>query len=507
VRGVNAAGTGPWSPESFSATTSPDVPGKPEPPEVIEKTMSTLTFRWSSPHDGGSAITGFSVEEDETGLVTEHGRSATTHTCRYLISGRPHRIRLRAKNVAGYSEYSEWTDAEQSITLSDKPENPSGLSAVAGTWNSITLTGRLPFDNGNSIRLMLVQKRSVDAYTKSSWSVPVLFEVPKDITIIEQVDFSEMLLRIQAELILKNAGMTVDGIYDPFTLKKAARLKPKAERSIMRVSEKSMTSGQVKVGTSLDDAFDAAKRLRLAEKRAKTDEKRVHTGESDSDDDEDALLDDHKHYDRAGRRRKKSLGVNMQEKNHLLTKPEGSLVQVTMRDLLPNTIYEFRVSYKNNNGATEYSIPCRRAKTNHAKPPAAGAAPTILEVSAESVVIILDLPDPGCEPITHFEVESKDVQKGFTREEIFEYHPKRFEDKSGMELNERAIEKLRQQALTVHINNLVPMTYYQFRAKAVNMCGAGQPSDYTEPLRLPALDNKEVARRAMATANASNKEL
>jgi Fibronectin type III domain len=484
--------------------TSPDVPGKPEPPEVIEKTMSTLTFRWSSPHDGGSAITGFSVEEEGTGLVTEHGRSATTHTCRYLIAGRPHRIRLRAKNVVGSSEYSEWTDAEQSTTLSDKPENPSGLNAVAGTWNSITLTGRLPFDNGNPIRLMLVQKRTIDAYTKSGWSVPELFEVPKDVTIVEQVDFTDMLLGIQAEQLRKHAGVTVDGLYDPFTLKKHARLTGKAQKNLMRVSEKSMASGQVKVGISIDDAFEAAKRLRIAEKR-KTQEKRVRTGESDSDDDEDALLDDQKHYDKAGRRRKKSLGVNMQEKNRLLTKPEGSLVQVTMRDLLPNTIYEFRVSYKNNNGPTEYSIPCRRAKTNHAKPPAAGAAPTILEVSAESVVILLDLPDPGCEEITHFEVESKDVQKGFTREEIFDYHPKRFEDKSGMELNERAIEKLRQKALTVHISNLVPMTYYQFRAKAVNMCGPGAPSDYTEPLRLPALENKEVARRAMAVANASGK--
>ena len=38
-------------------------------------------------------------------------------------------------------------------------------------------------------------------------------------------------------------------------------------------------------------------------------------------------------------------------------------------NLLPDTIFEFRVAYRNQRGLSEYSLPSRRAKTNRARLP------------------------------------------------------------------------------------------------------------------------------------------
>ena len=60
VSSKNKAGFGHPSPESYSATTMPDKPCAPEPPCMVQSTLSSITFRWSTPlDDGGTAVLGY----------------------------------------------------------------------------------------------------------------------------------------------------------------------------------------------------------------------------------------------------------------------------------------------------------------------------------------------------------------------------------------------------------------------------------------------------------------
>jgi hypothetical protein len=59
IAGVNKTGQGSWSEPSFSQPTLPGIPEKPQPPKLIEKDLTWITFQWTPPNDSGSAITGY----------------------------------------------------------------------------------------------------------------------------------------------------------------------------------------------------------------------------------------------------------------------------------------------------------------------------------------------------------------------------------------------------------------------------------------------------------------
>ena len=58
-------------------------------------------------------------------------------------------------------------------------------------------------------------------------------------------------------------------------------------------------------------------------------------------------------------------------------KPTGSRILMKFINLLPDTIFEFRVAYRNQRGLSEYSLPSRRAKTNRARLPGLSAPPSL----------------------------------------------------------------------------------------------------------------------------------
>ena len=106
----------------------------------------------------------------------------------------------------------------------------------------------------------------------------------------------------------------------------------------------------------------------------------------------------------------------------------------------------------------------------------------------------------GGEPISHFTIESKDTQKGFTREDKYDFKPAKQVNNEGVELGDRAFANAIEKSLTFTVKNLVPQTYYQFRAKAESLCGFGPASDFTEPLKLPAIDVKLQVAEALKKA-------
>lgn len=82
-------------------------------------------------------------------------RSQNTFLLEFLNPGKTYRIRVRAFNEMGMSEYSEWNLTGN--TKTSKPERPANAKAIAGSWASLTLEARLPFSNGALITSMQVK--------------------------------------------------------------------------------------------------------------------------------------------------------------------------------------------------------------------------------------------------------------------------------------------------------------------------------------------------------------
>jgi hypothetical protein len=376
-----------------------------------------MRYHWDAPDDHGSAITGYRIKEELSDAEVRYDRTVMTHSLDGLLPGRQYRVKVQAKNLAGWSVYSDWSDTALATTLSSRPEFPSNLLAVDGSWNHIAIEGNIPYHNGAYINAAFVQKRVIDAYSKSAWDVPEIFRIPEDVAMVDTVDLEAQAQALQREIIQAKSGKSEDGTYNPF----------KRAREGRRYTSKGIDS--VKLGA---DSEFAAERDKY--------------------------------------------------------KPEGSRVQMRFVNLLPDTIYEFRVAYRSASGLSEYSLPSRRAKTNRARLPGKSKPPGILSFTCTEVTLLLDLPSPGGEPITHLTVESKDTQKGFSREDRYEFKPPQRVNHEGVELTDRVMQKLTEKALTVTVKDLVPMTYYQLRAKAESVCGFGAYSEFTEPVKLPAMD-------------------
>ena len=89
----------------------------------------------------------------------------------------------------------------------------------------------------------------------------------------------------------------------------------------------------------------------------------------------------------------------------------------------------------------------------------------------------------GGEPISHFTIESKDTQKGFTREDKYEFKPAKLINDEGVELGDRAFANAIEKSLTFTVKNLIPQTYYQLRSK-----DRKSDSEFTERLKSQVLN-------------------
>ena len=218
IRSVNTIGTGPWSPPSYSQSTSPDLPSQPDPPIMINRTTCSITFQFSPSYDNGSNIIGFRVYEEISGIEKDYDRLELNHTIDCLLAGKMYRVKVKAKNIAGWSSYSEWSDELTSRVLADRPEMPSNLTAVDGSWNFILLEGKIPFDNGLPIHSLWVQKRIIQPFSKGSWEDLQydILKIPNDIEIVEYVNHDNLLQKLQEEDQWIKTGIRPNGDYNPF---------------------------------------------------------------------------------------------------------------------------------------------------------------------------------------------------------------------------------------------------------------------------------------------------
>ena len=285
VRGVNDEDAGPWSDGTYSYATHPTLPRTPVPPFIEERTLTSIKFAWHAPDGRGTAIVGYVLQVQHTGKEFKLPRSQQWFELIHLLPGNSYYVRVKALNEVGPSEYSDWNSLENSHTLTAKPEKATRPVAISGTWNSIDIETRLPYNNGSPITEVSVQHRWVEAFNKGEWETPLHLSVDERkldplITVVEHVE-SDAYVKMLLEEEKREAEERKKG-YNPFKEKKA--------------------------------------QLSLSEK------------------------------------------LNQ-------VKPEGSKLRIHMSDLNSNTLYEFRVSYKNYMGSGMISEPSHRAKTNAALPP------------------------------------------------------------------------------------------------------------------------------------------
>jgi hypothetical protein len=234
IRGMNSVGKGAWSEASLSAYTRATTPMKPNPPVIESSSLRSIFFTWDTPYDGGSALTGYTVEllnsyKDDDGnnkhKTVDLPRSANYFNWQGLFPGKSYRFRVLAKNAIGDSEYSELNSIENSFTTTAPPEQPLNPVPVHATWNEITLETFLPFNNGSLITSMQVQQRFVEAFEKGDWTAVAIattenknspfLMIPKDVEVLEFVDVEKQQLEIEKmvlklEMLKKSSGFNLN---------------------------------------------------------------------------------------------------------------------------------------------------------------------------------------------------------------------------------------------------------------------------------------------------------
>ena len=154
VRARNSAGWGPWSLMVSSVPAGVQLPGAPYPrPERNGSTAMDIV--WEPPQeDGGGDITGYQLEWSATGVegtfrsLASPSASSRSHTHTGLTPGAEYHYRMRARNSAGWGEWSEtaWDSTERAVV----PDAPN-LKATANGSREINLSWNKPDGSGARI--------------------------------------------------------------------------------------------------------------------------------------------------------------------------------------------------------------------------------------------------------------------------------------------------------------------------------------------------------------------
>jgi titin len=109
------------------------VPQAPSNVEISSQTPESVTLAWGKPkNDGGSKITAYQVEvrrpdSDVWEVANNYPIKGNDFTVENLQTGKPYEFRVKAKNAAGWSDYSK---LDRPVTL--KPD--SGRFCCCCSW-------------------------------------------------------------------------------------------------------------------------------------------------------------------------------------------------------------------------------------------------------------------------------------------------------------------------------------------------------------------------------------
>ena len=151
MRAQNELGWNTWS-TSKTATITQNVPSTPGAPILRRRQSGEINAAWTAPNANGAAITAYQLQyklSTAAGWTTASSTiTGTNYTVSGLTNGLTYNFRVRARNVGGWSQYSD--------TSSLSPANPA-TAPSAPTWGnfttatrSITVRWTAPSSNGGS---------------------------------------------------------------------------------------------------------------------------------------------------------------------------------------------------------------------------------------------------------------------------------------------------------------------------------------------------------------------
>ena len=180
---MNAAGAGEWSQTSHTAAVAPMRPEPPTAPVPVKTTLTSLTFQWTVPNDGGAAVDAYRLEMSHRPnrplLLRRH---QTSYTLDGLSPGQTFRIRVQARNCSGWSDYSELSTP--GTTAVAPPTTPPAPVPIDGDSASLLFEFDAPESRGCALTSMLLQTRIISPFQTSEWSPEKYFSIPGDAEIL-----------------------------------------------------------------------------------------------------------------------------------------------------------------------------------------------------------------------------------------------------------------------------------------------------------------------------------
>ena len=132
------------------------IPDAPTGLTITQTTHDSISLSWVAPtNNGGSLITGYTIEYSSNGNVNTYDTVVTTAIITDLSPSTEYTIRVAANNDVGSSSYStviqKTTDDAPITPPPTTPGEPTGLIATDADHNSISLSWVAPTNNGGSL--------------------------------------------------------------------------------------------------------------------------------------------------------------------------------------------------------------------------------------------------------------------------------------------------------------------------------------------------------------------
>ena len=153
---------------SVRAASTPDAPLNLAN-NVAVTAAGVVGLTWSAgAFNGGSPILDYRVSKfgpgDSSYVVIASGVSVTSYTASSLIADAIYSFKIEARNVIGYSTFSQ----ETSLRSAAKPSTPVAPASSVISNTGVTIVWSAPFNGGSAITSYTIMIRQADGLTYST---------------------------------------------------------------------------------------------------------------------------------------------------------------------------------------------------------------------------------------------------------------------------------------------------------------------------------------------------